>query len=63
MTKVEEKLNQRIYNERNLKMAAKVEEFLKANKKIFVVVGVGHLILEDNVLEILSKKGYSIQKF
>ena len=63
MTKVEEKLNQRIYNERNLKMAAKVEEFLKTNKKIFVVVGVGHLILEDNVLEILSKKGYSIQKF
>lgn len=63
MTKAEEKLNQRIYNERNLKMAAKVEEFLKANKKIFVVVGVGHLILEDNVLEILSKKGYSIQKF
>ena len=44
-------------------MAAKVEEFLKTNKKIFVVVGVGHLILEDNVLEILSKKGYSIQKF
>lgn len=63
MTKAEEKLNQRIYNERNLKMAAKVEEFLKVNKKIFVVVGVGHLILEDNVLEILSKKGYSIQKF
>lgn len=63
MTKTEEKLNQKIYNERNFKMAAKVEEFLKANKKIFVVVGVGHLILEDNVLEILSKKGYSIQKF
>lgn len=63
MTKAEEKLNQKIYNERNFKMAAKVEEFLKANKKIFVVVGVGHLILEDNVLEILSKKGYSIQKF
>ena len=63
MTKTEEKLNQKIYNERNFKMAAKVEEFLKTNKKIFVVVGVGHLILEDNVLEILSKKGYSIQKF
>lgn len=62
-TEAEKRLNENVYHKRNIKMAEEISNFLAKDKRVFVVVGVGHLILEDNVLEMLAEKGYTIQKF
>ncbi len=44
-------------DERNFKMQAKIEDYLKDNKKYFVIVGAGHLTGENGLLKLLSKSG------
>lgn len=64
LTESDKEFEKRIYFERNEKMSLTIEKFLEENKKVFVVVGLGHIIYgEKNVLELLKKRGYSIQKF
>ena len=46
----------KIYTQRNLKMTAKIEDYLKTDKKYFVIVGAAHLIGEEGVVELLRKK-------
>ncbi len=52
--------NQIIFKQRDAKMAEKIIEFLKTDKKYFVVVGAGHLTGEDSVVDLLKKKGYKV---
>ena len=49
---------QKIFADRNRKMAAAIEGFLKGTGIYFVVVGSGHLTGPDGVLELLRGKGY-----
>lgn len=44
-------------DERNFKMQAKIEGYLKDNKKYFVIAGAGHLTGENGLLNLLSKSG------
>ncbi len=46
----------KIYTQRNLKMTAKIEEYLKTDKTYFVVVGSAHLIGEEGIIQMLKKK-------
>ena len=48
--------------DRNKKMVSRIEEFLKAEKTYFVVVGAGHLIGEKGIVELLKAKGYSVEQ-
>lgn len=48
--------------ERNRNMASKIEEFLRSDKTWFVVVGAGHLVGKEGIIEILKEKGYSVRQ-
>lgn len=47
---------------RNKNWIGKIENLFTDNDKEFVLVGAGHLAGDDNVLELLSEKGYKISQ-
>ena len=47
---------------RNRAMAEKIEAFLRTGKTHFVVVGAGHLVGNDGILERLKEKGYAVEQ-
>ena len=49
----------RLFVDRNQKMAAAVEGYLKASGNYFVVVGAGHLVGPGGILDLLRQRGYS----
>lgn len=53
----------KLYSDRNLKMAAHAEMFLKKNRKVFVTVGCGHLVGAEGVPELLRKTGYKVEQY
>jgi len=44
--------------QRNYKMTRKIEEFLKTKKNYFVVVGSGHVVGKEGIVNLLKRKGY-----
>ena len=52
----------KMFDERNEKMAKKVDGFLKGDQPHFVVVGAGHLIGPKGVVKLLEKKGYHLEQ-
>lgn len=62
--KLKDDLENRIYTSRNAKMAESIANFLKEDRRVFVVVGAAHLALdEDNVIELLRRKGFKVQRY
>lgn len=56
-------INERIYFSRNRKMAESIADFLAKDRKIFVIVGAGHLAGDhENVIDILRAKGFMVEK-
>ncbi|HOV92020.1 MAG TPA: TraB/GumN family protein [Candidatus Kapabacteria bacterium] len=52
-----------LIDERNIKMAEKIEEYLASDKTYFVVVGAGHTIGENSIINLLKKTNkYKIEK-
>ncbi len=63
-----EQLNTKIKDEliikRNKEMAKKIEKLFEENKKYFIVVGAGHLIGKDGIIDLLQKTGkYEIKQY
>jgi uncharacterized protein YbaP (TraB family) len=52
----------KMIDERNRKMALRIEEFLGAGEDYFVIVGAGHLVGDQGIPAILQRKGYSIEQ-
>lgn len=48
--------NKAIYDDRNIYMANKVEEFLANNEQVFMTVGCAHVIGENGIISLLSDK-------
>jgi len=48
--------------ERNRKMASKIEDFLRTRETYFVVVGAGHLVGGQGIIETLKGKGYLVEQ-
>lgn len=48
--------------ERNRRMVAKIEDFLRTKETYFVIVGVGHLVGNQGILKLLGGKGYLIEQ-
>jgi hypothetical protein len=46
----------RLFTDRNAKMADKIEGYLKSGKSHFIVVGAGHVVGNDGLIEILRGK-------
>ncbi|MCF0220920.1 MAG: TraB/GumN family protein [Fibrobacter sp.] len=60
----EKKFEEQIYTRRNGKMAQAIADFLNEDRNVFVVVGVAHLMLdEDNVISLLKQKGFRVERF
>ncbi len=62
--KYKDEYEQRVYVNRNAKMADSIASFLHEDRNVFVAVGVAHLALEkDNVIETLRKRGFKVERF
>jgi uncharacterized protein len=53
---------EKLIYKRNRKMVSKIEDFLKRKETYFVIVGAGHLVGNQGVIEILKEKGYHIEQ-
>lgn len=60
ITEEEKKYNMDMLYNRNINMASKVEEFLKENKNVFMIVGTAHVLGEDGIIDLLENKNYKI---
>jgi uncharacterized protein len=49
-------------HQRNIKMEAKIEDLLKSNQTSFIVVGAMHMGGADGLVQLLRKKGYSVEQ-
>ncbi len=55
-------LYDKLFLQRNIEMIARIEEFLTIDKKFFIIVGSGHLVGEEGIIEMLRKKGYKTRQ-
>lgn len=63
-SKFKEEHEQRVFVNRNSKMAESIAAFLHEDRNVFVVVGVAHLALEkDNVIDALRNRGLRVERF
>ena len=51
-----------LITKRNYKMTEKVQGFLKTDKDYFVVVGAGHVIGKEGIVDLLQKRGYKVDQ-
>ena len=51
-----------LLSERNIKMAATIHALLEQGKTPFVVVGAGHLLGTDSIVELLRQQGYRVER-
>ena len=57
-------MGEKIYKSRNVKMADRIARFLSEDRNVFVVVGAAHLVLdEDNVVDLLRRRGLTVQRY
>jgi uncharacterized protein YbaP (TraB family) len=52
----------RLMVQRNKKWASRIEELLNQDGNVLVIVGAGHLVGDENLLQLLRKKGYKIEQ-
>lgn len=53
---------EKLFDERNEKMARKIEAFIKSKEPHFVVVGAGHLVGKNGILKLLEKQGFYVEQ-
>ncbi|MBN1161752.1 MAG: TraB/GumN family protein [Dehalococcoidales bacterium] len=51
-----------MYNQRNLHMVGKIVEFLADDEVYFIVVGAGHLVGENGLVNLLQNMGYAVEQ-
>jgi len=52
----------KMLDERNVTMAAHIEDYLHSGKPHFVAVGVLHLVGEKNIVDLLKRRGYLVRE-
>lgn len=55
-------IRDRLLVERNKKWTTRIEALMKENQNILVIVGAGHLVGPDSVVDLLKKKGYRVSQ-
>ncbi|HWX19393.1 MAG TPA: TraB/GumN family protein [Candidatus Binatia bacterium] len=50
----------RLLTDRNQRWLPKIEEWLRGDKNVVVIVGAGHLVGSEGVVELLRKKGWKV---
>lgn len=51
-----------LFTQRNYNMLAKIEEFLADDDVYFIVVGAGHLVGDEGLLNLLEERGYTLEQ-
>ena len=51
-----------LFFRRNREMAEKIDTFNQSNRKLFVIVGAGHLVGSRSVIDALKTQGYSLKR-
>ena len=51
-----------LLDDRNVKMAEKIDDWLKADTDVFVVVGAGHFSGKMGIISLLEDKGYKVEQ-
>jgi uncharacterized protein YbaP (TraB family) len=49
-----------VFVARNQKMLNAIDEYMESSQKIFLVVGVGHMLGEDGLVALVKQKGYRV---
>jgi uncharacterized protein YbaP (TraB family) len=57
------KLYKELITDRNEKWLHSIDTYQKTPQKEFILVGVGHLVGSDGIVEALRRKGYKVEKF
>ena len=59
----ESEFSKMLFGKRDINMAARIDEMLKAegNHTYFVVVGAGHYMNKNGVIDLLKEKGYEVE--
>ncbi len=55
-------IRDRLLIQRNKNWISQIEALMKENKNVLVIVGAGHLVGPDSVVDLLKKKGYSVEQ-
>ncbi len=55
-------LTKKLLDDRNVTMAARLDEYLKGKEPAFVVVGAAHIIGDKGVAKLLRDKGYKVEQ-
>jgi hypothetical protein len=53
---------QKLFDERNVKMLSKIEGYLNSNDTYLVIVGAGHLVGKNGIVELLKSKGFQVEQ-
>ncbi|MCU6432433.1 TraB/GumN family protein [Undibacterium sp. Jales W-56] len=56
------KLMKRLLDDRNAGMSEKIIKLMNGGQPVFVVVGAGHMIGKNSILDLLKKKGFQINR-
>jgi uncharacterized protein YbaP (TraB family) len=55
-------LTKKLLDDRNVTMAARLDDYLKGKEQAFVVVGAAHIVGEKGVAKLLRDKGYKVEQ-
>jgi uncharacterized protein len=55
-------LTKKLLDDRNVTMAARLDEYLKGKEPAFVVVGAAHIVGDKGVAKLLRDKGYKVEQ-
>ena len=58
-----EPIYERLYDERNRDMTRKISDLMTQEGQFFVIVGAGHLVGEQGIIQLLERAGFSPQRF
>jgi hypothetical protein len=53
-----EEINKVLLDDRNINMATKIEDYLRTDKKYFVIAGAAHLLGDNGILKLLGTKNH-----
>ncbi|MDD4194832.1 MAG: TraB/GumN family protein [Syntrophorhabdaceae bacterium] len=52
----------KIMTDRNRNMTKRISTYLKSGGRVFVVVGAGHMVGDEGIIELLRKEGYRVDQ-
>ena len=55
-------LEEKIFHDRNQKWMGKIDTFLEDDEDYLIIVGAGHLVGEDGLIEMLRDRGYVVEQ-